>query len=663
MTTQTTPLEIRRTDPKAFRVTTKGGAPVFAVDTLTLAAALSGRFSAERFVAYRNGDAVEFSDPIRIDPSDSGLIIEGREEGEAGPKLRILTTGIGFGPGGSNFPDTYWSRRSASAWETPDQVYLTWSGAALIGELTGNTRFRLLTNPPRFDVIGSVPGSVLRGLIDAEANPRMQLTHDRLEFGAGGASALDSFFRYGGLGFIFGPDNFVSLEETSVGGVSWDITKVGEAHARFVLTDNEFSWGGGAAVQDIKLYRGAADRLDLATGDSFRIVSGNLEFGTDVTLTRGAANLLATADAFEIGLHLAMVEQGGDPANVANQALLYSKDDGGVTKLYYRMSDGTVVGPIVLHARYTDAEAVLAIEAETTLEFDAATVISTVAGNLTLSPLNHIIMNPQGGFKIIFQKHAKMNDTIRLVFGTGDDYWWYYDNANARIALKSSDSDGIGGDADIIRIEDGGMVVDFMGGITIGGNDEHAGYSEYTEIAAPANPAANKMRAYAKDVGGVTGLAFKDSAGVETVLVARTRRMPMTTTRLITDRLRWPDGSTQKIIFAVRMPTDWVVGTDVTLNVSMRPRANGTAVMRSYITAWATGETEIENNIENGANINFAGTNDVIVTTTRTIAAAGLQASDAIYWQVDRLGGDGGDTMGGNLDAYYGAWLEYTAFF
>ncbi|KKN82090.1 hypothetical protein LCGC14_0313570 [marine sediment metagenome] len=44
------------------------------------------------------------------------------------------------------------------------------------------------------------------------------------------------------------------------------------------------------------------------------------------------------------------------------------------------------------HAKYTDAEAVLAVEAESTLEFDAATTISTAAGNLTLDPAGSLII-------------------------------------------------------------------------------------------------------------------------------------------------------------------------------------------------------------------------------------------------------------------------------
>jgi hypothetical protein len=48
--------------------------------------------------------------------------------------------------------------------------------------------------------------------------------------------------------------------------------------------------------------------------------------------------------------------------------------------------------------------------------------------------------------------------------------------------------------------------------------DAHDSYSQYDEIATPANPAANKLRVYAKDVAGVTKLHTLDSAGTETEL-------------------------------------------------------------------------------------------------------------------------------------------------
>lgn len=45
-----------------------------------------------------------------------------------------------------------------------------------------------------------------------------------------------------------------------------------------------------------------------------------------------------------------------------------------------------------------------------------------------------------------------------------------------------------------------------------------SGYAELSEIAAPANPAADKIRLYCKDVSTVSRLAYRDSAGVETLL-------------------------------------------------------------------------------------------------------------------------------------------------
>lgn len=45
------------------------------------------------------------------------------------------------------------------------------------------------------------------------------------------------------------------------------------------------------------------------------------------------------------------------------------------------------------------------------------------------------------------------------------------------------------------------------------------GYVELLEITPPASPAANNLRLYSKDVSGTTRLAYKDSAGAESVLL------------------------------------------------------------------------------------------------------------------------------------------------
>jgi hypothetical protein len=46
-------------------------------------------------------------------------------------------------------------------------------------------------------------------------------------------------------------------------------------------------------------------------------------------------------------------------------------------------------------------------------------------------------------------------------------------------------------------------------------NDEHDGFSEYAEIAAPSTPAANKLRLFAKEKDGVAELYYKTDTGRE----------------------------------------------------------------------------------------------------------------------------------------------------
>lgn len=52
-----------------------------------------------------------------------------------------------------------------------------------------------------------------------------------------------------------------------------------------------------------------------------------------------------------------------------------------------------------------------------------------------------------------------LRDNRKLQFGTGADYWFYYDSTNTRFALATTDSDGIGTDADLIHIPDGSMKI------------------------------------------------------------------------------------------------------------------------------------------------------------------------------------------------------------
>jgi hypothetical protein len=53
-------------------------------------------------------------------------------------------------------------------------------------------------------------------------------------------------------------------------------------------------------------------------------------------------------------------------------------------------------------------------------------------------------------------------------------------------------------------------------------------YIEMPEVSAPANPAANSLRLYAKDVTGVTRLVYRDSAGAETIVATPVVQVPRT---------------------------------------------------------------------------------------------------------------------------------------
>lgn len=59
------------------------------------------------------------------------------------------------------------------------------------------------------------------------------------------------------------------------------------------------------------------------------------------------------------------------------------------------------------------------------------------------------------------------------------------------------------------------------GNATVSGNITLSGYQDFSEIAAPANPAANALRRFVKDVSGVTVPAYLDSAGADPSIPAR----------------------------------------------------------------------------------------------------------------------------------------------
>lgn len=85
----------------------------------------------------------------------------------------------------------------------------------------------------------------------------------------------------GALAFGTGPD--ISISRVSAPGFAFTISgteriRMSGSNLQLMVDAGELRFGSGATIA---LVRGADNRLDLATGDSFRIVSGELQFSTN----------------------------------------------------------------------------------------------------------------------------------------------------------------------------------------------------------------------------------------------------------------------------------------------------------------------------------------------------------------------------------------------
>ena len=232
-------------------------------------------------------------------------------------------------------------------------------------------------------------------LVTGDANPKMTLSKDRLEFGAGGASALDSIFKRSAAGIFelerASADIFLQGRVTSEGARRWSIDQTG------------INFGSGSAVEDVTFGRSTIGTLGVADwfaqdsgilagtdqSDFVRLVAGvsslalrlftvtgstkdanararyahdRIEFGAggasalDVNLYRNAADELKTDDKFLVGAGLDVT---GDIA-----------------------VSGTVDGVDIAtrdHAKYTDAEVDAIVATHTALSGAHHTLLHAAA--------------------------------------------------------------------------------------------------------------------------------------------------------------------------------------------------------------------------------------------------------------------------------------------
>ena len=199
-----------------------------------------------------------------------------------------------------------------------------------------------------------------------------------------------------------------------------------------------------------------------------------------------------------------------------------------------------------------------------------------------------------------------------------------------------------------------------------------------TEIASPGATAANNLDIYAKDVGGVTALAFVDAAGVETTFLARTRIIPITLTDVAAvalpdvdihgsfsadPHLDMGDGGTTtlKQWAGVPVPADYVAGTQMTLKIMWSNGSNaGTVNLTRLVRGYGDGASAATTYVNNASSVAVPGTANTMGVISLALSTANPTAGDIMFVSLVRAGA--ADSNNGTV-VIWGVWLEYSAFF
>lgn len=186
---------------------------------------------------------------------------------------------IGPAGGGANTLDQAYDQGGAGA----GRLITADSGAVVID---GN-----------LDLASAGATGLLSIFVTGDAQPKSQLQDDRLVFGAGGALVPDTE-----IVRVANDLEFLITGITRVRGTALDMIDVGDANPDLRLFNAGIKFGpGGAGALDVDLSRAAANVLQLATGDTFRVETiDNVadlhgSAGADLSLTANQAVADATA--------------------------------------------------------------------------------------------------------------------------------------------------------------------------------------------------------------------------------------------------------------------------------------------------------------------------------------------------------------------------------
>ena len=170
-------------------------------------------------------------------------------------------------------------------------------------------------------------------------------------------------------------------------------------------------------------------------------------------------------------------------------------------------------------------------------------------------------------------------------------------------------------------------------------------------------PSASKW-----NILGANDASFNDGSGIASGAISLAKLANATRSRNFGySKVAMNDGSTITGIplCCVKLPEDWVSGTDVLIKCVSRNTV-GSGVVKRNLDVYKFRDAAALVALASATNVNrtVASTN-VVYSLLYTVAAANLVAGDQIGIILSRVGADGTDTNTGIEDCD-SAWIEYT---
>lgn len=256
-----------------------------------------------------------------------------------------------------------------------------------------------------------------------------------------------------------------------VGATSWVRLNVVAVQAlggsdTHVQYNNAGAFGGNADF----IY----DGTNVTLGNNL-FADGGVDRSTAAALVLGGTN----ATSVDVTPPVALIERGADPGATANQGKLYTKDDAGVTELFFQASDGTVTqltpaAAVPLPSSPPDDNEVLRWDTSGPGGLQGSSLLLDDAGNLSeLSSLSFVnganppasagtIRLPNAG-SIFFRNSADSADLL-MVRSNGDDLAVGYPvtitQTGSNAALTVVNSGGV--NPQVLRGTNGAVVAKFQ---------------------------------------------------------------------------------------------------------------------------------------------------------------------------------------------------------